>query len=239
MFGSSLSKSVTVEEAVANLIYIGELPPGESLLDWTKSECLDAKSEYQKSLKDNLEQHEVERCNIRYKFCESRHNMALHLKRHIEWELRYPSKNKLMRANNSRSISRILMGDLAEWLMEEYQIDYELKSYEYEGYGRHNDIEKKYSNAEATAIDVNERGLSGALARRLYVLIAYLLEVLVEAKKNPTGYGTADKINVHQVAELILQRVQAFKGNTKFYDIETLKSRFEIALAMKRQFGKK
>jgi hypothetical protein len=72
------------------------------------------------------------------------------------------------------------------------------------------------------------------LAKRLYITFALALEELVASKKNPTGFGTADDINVAQTAESLYARTT----NPKNYDIEILKSRIEVAIAMKKQFGK-
>jgi len=64
--------------------------------------------------------------------------------------------------------------------------------------------------------------------------LALALEELVSSKQNPIGFGTADDINVSQIAELLCERA-AFRKN---YNTEILKTRIEEAIAMKKLYGK-
>ena len=95
------------------------------------------------------------------------------------------------------------------------------------------------NQAEKKAVEINKNGLSGALATRLYITFACLLEGFVEAKNDPKEFGTPEKIKVSKVADSLLARVREFRVSDQFYDVETLKDRIEISLAMKKLFGKK
>ena len=164
-----------------------------------------------------------------------RFQLAHCFKNHIMAELENPSGSSLLKKSEQTSqILHIEYQSFLEWADQHYcmgRLDYE----------ELNDslMEKPSKRSEREAMKIAKEGMTGKVAMRVYILFAHLLELFIEAKKNKTGFGTANAINVTQTADSLHASIQDHRGDNKFFDTESIKTRIEVAIAMKKLYGKK
>jgi hypothetical protein len=203
---------------------------GVSLLDYLDAIVNDAENKLEEAREQELPHQEVQLLERCINAGTARYTFAGELKAHIEWELATPLKTSVLKVSpESGNTEQLELSSVTEWARVHYGID----RFDYEELSNQS-RELPNTNAEKSAEKVAKEGLTAVLAKRLYITFALALEELVASKKNPTGFGTADDINVAQTAESLYARTT----NPKNYDIEILKSRIEVAIAMKKQFGK-
>jgi hypothetical protein len=220
-----MGNSITIEDTVARMVNVGEIPLGVPLLDYLDAIVKDAEDKYEQAKAQDLP---LDLLDVRVKASNSRFELASYLKQHIEWELDTPSKESILkRSPDSYNTQLLELKSVAEWASFHYGID-RLDYEELNNTAREVPTNNAIKNAEKIA----KNGLTPILAKLLYVTFAYALEELVATKKNPIGFGTAENINVLQTAELLYNRAT----NTKNYDTEILKNRIETAIAMKKLY---
>ena len=230
-----MSNSITIEEAVARMVNVEYIPSGVALIDFLDATVSQAEEKLADAKENNMSSEQIKLLQSRFDAAENRFKLAGELIYQIEWELDRPGYSSLLKkASESSSIVRLEVDSVGDWAAQHYafgRLDYEELKDTF--------TEKPVKNAEKEATKIARVGLTAKLAMRWLILFAHVLEALVEAKKNPTGFGTPENINILQNAESLLDRVVKFKGNEKFFDIEIIKSRLETAIAMKKLFGKK
>ena len=225
-----MANTITIEDAVARMVNVGKIPMGVSLLDYLTAIVRDAENKLEEAREQELPHQEVQLLERCINAGTARYTFAGELKAHIEWELATPLKTSVLKVSpESGNTKQLELSSVTEWARVHYGID----RFDYEELSNQS-RELPNTNAEKSAEKVAKEGLTAVLAKRLYITFALALEELVSSKKNPTGFGTADDINVAQTAESLYARTTSPKN----YDIEILKSRIEVAIAMKKQFGK-
>jgi hypothetical protein len=231
----SLPTSLSIEEAVARMVNIGNLPIGVPLIDFLDQLVANAEDDFNDARNKNLPSDHVHLLERRKMAANARFQLASELKLHMEWELETPNYLSLLKVSDrTSSVTRLELDSVELWARFHYDIyrfDYEELNYA--------NTEKPITTVEKAVKEIDEEGLKPLVAKRLYVLFAHVLEALVEVKNNPTGFGTSDNMNVSSIAELICQRIVNFKGTAKSYDTEIIKGRIETAVEMKKQYGKK
>ena len=225
-----MANTITIEDAVARMVNVGKIPMGVSLLDYLDAIVRDAENKLEEAREQELPHQEVQLLERCINAGTARYTLAGELLKHIQWELETPPKSSVLKVSpESGNTMQLELSSVAEWASVNYGID----RFDYEELSNQN-RELPNTNTEKLAEKVAKEGLTAVLAKRLYITFALALEELVSSKKNPTGFGTADDINVAQTAESLYARTTSPKN----YDIEILKSRIEIAIAMKKLFGK-
>ena len=225
-----MANTITIEDAVARMVNVGKIPMGVSLLDYLDAIVRDAENKLEEAREQELPHQEVQLLERCINAGTARYTLAGELLKHIQWELETPPKSSVLKVSpESGNTMQLELSSVAEWASVNYGID----RFDYEELSNQN-RELPNTNTEKLAEKVAKEGLTAVLAKRLYITFALALEELVSSKKNPTGFGTADDINVAQTAESLYARTTSPKN----YDIEILKSRIEVAIAMKKLFGK-
>lgn len=227
-----MEKSITLNEAVARLMNINTIPHDTDLFEYLENLVLEAENNLRYAI-DNQEP--LESYEFIVKAANHRFQLAHCFKDHLLSELeRPPEKRTLKKSDETSSMTHITVQSFVDWATQHYcmgRLDYE----------ELNDslLEPPSKCIEHEAVKIAEEGITGKVALRLYVLFAHLLELFIKAKQNKTGFGTPDDINVTQTAEALHQSITLNRGIDRFYNLEIIKSRVEIAIAMKRLFGKK
>ena len=225
-----MANTITIEDAVARMVNVGKIPMGVSLLDHLDAIVSDAENKLEEAGEQELSSQQIELLGLCVKNNARKYTFAGELLKHIKWELATPPKSSVLKVSpESGNTKQLELSSVAEWASDNYGIE----RFDYEELSNQS-RELPNTNAEKSAVKVAKEGLTSVLAKRLYITFALALEELVSSKKNPTGFGTADDINVAQTAESLYARTT----NPKNYDIEILKSRIEVAIAMKKLFGK-
>ena len=153
----------------------------------------------------------------------------------------------LKRQPNSSGTEKLEINSVAEWASTHYGID----RFDYEELNNEStELPITESERMATKIAEKKISLTSKVATRLYISLAYLLEEFIHTKQtNSKLFGTVENIKVDSVAELLRLRALSFKGAApkknpeneeyaQFYSKETFRSTIEIAIAMKKLFGK-
>lgn len=230
-----MSNAITIESAVARMVNIESIPSGSNLMDYLDKLATEAEDDYEKAKNEGLKHEELQMLELCVQASDLRYKLAGTLKLHMEWELETASKNAILEPS----------GDISNEVTVELESVTKWAEFFY-GIGRFNFEELNNAARETPtkptekrAVEINKKGLSGALATRLYITFACLLEGFVEAKNDPKEFGTPEKIKVSKVADSLLALVRKFRESDQFYDMETLKDRIEISLAMKKLIGKK
>ena len=225
-----MANTITIEDAVARMVNVGKIPMGVSLLDYLGAIVNDAENKLEEAREQELSSQQIELLGLCVKNNARKYTFAGELLKHIQWELDTPPKSSVLKVSpESGNTMQLELSSVAEWASVYYGID----RFDYEELSNQS-RELPNTNTEKLAEIIAKEGLTAVLAKRLYITFALALEELVASKKNPTGFGTADDINVAQTAESLYARTT----NPKNYDIEILKSRIEVAIAMKKLFGK-
>ena len=225
-----MANTITIEDAVARMVNVGKIPMGVSLLDHLDAIVSDAENKLEEAGEQELSSQQIELLGLCVKNNARKYTFAGELLKHIQWELDTPPKTSVLKVSpESGNTIQLELSSVTEWASVNYGID----RFDYEELSNQN-RELPNTNTEKLAEKVAKEGLTAVLAKRLYITFALALEELVSSKKNLTGFGTADDINVAQTAESLYARTT----NPKNYDIEILKSRIEVAIAMKKMFGK-
>ena len=225
-----MANTITIEDAVARMVNVGKIPMGVSLLDHLDAIVSDAENKLEEAGEQELSSQQIELLGLCVKNNARKYTFAGELLKHIQWELDTPPKTSVLKVSpESGNTKQLELSSVAEWASDNYGIE----RFDYEELSNQS-RELPNTNTEKLAEKVAKEGLTAVLAKRLYITFALALEELVSSKKNLTGFGTADDINVAQTAESLYARTT----NPKNYDIEILKSRIEVAIAMKKMFGK-
>jgi len=229
---TQMEKSITLNEAVARLMNINFITHDTDLFEYLENLVVEAEN----NLADAIDNEEpIEDYELIIKAANHRYQLAHCFKDHLLAELeRSPEKSILKKSEQTSSMTHITVESLLNWASRHYQmgrLDYEELNDDL--------IELPTKCVEHEAVKIAEEGMTGKVALRLYILFAHLLELFIKAKQNKTGFGTPDAINVTQTAEVLHQSIAINRGNDRFYNLEIIKSRVEIAIAMKRLFGKK
>jgi len=225
-----MANTITIEDAVARMVNVGKIPMGVSLLDYLGAIVNDAENKLEEAREQELSSQQIELLGLCVKNNARKYTFAGELLKHIQWELDTPPKSSVLKVSpESGNTMQLELSSVAEWASVYYGID----RFDYEELSNQS-RELPNTNTEKLAEKIAKEGLTAVLAKRLYITFALALEELVASKKNPTGFGTADDINVAQTAESLYARTT----NPKNYDIEILKSRIEVAITMKKLFGK-
>lgn len=224
-----MSNSLTIDEAVARMLNIDELPPDVEIVDYLDAIADQADTDLENA---KLKQESTETFEHCLKAAELRYQLAQHYKNHLLAELDRPSGTSLIKKSDKSSrIPHIELKSLEEWASRYYcigRLDYEeLKD---------RMLKKPITNKEIKAAKIAKTNLPGNGAKRLYILFAHSLALYVKAAQNKIGLGTPDAINVSQVAETLRQSVLEHSGNDTKFSVETIKTEIEIAIAMKNLF---
>lgn len=211
-----LLTSVTIDEAVARLINLGEIRPGLSTMDMTQFLLLAAEDEFDNAKKEGLPTDLLE---TRVQASKARDLLAANLFRHLTWETETPPEDSLLVIDPNSS--KLEIESVANWALYHYNII----RFDYEELNYNAHIEKPSTNIEKEVKKITTEGLTPKLAVNLYVTFALLLQAFADA----TGpkYGTSDKINVKSIAEA-LTSAEPMEGQ-KF---DAIKKRIELARAI-------
>jgi len=225
-----MANTITIEDAVARMVNVGEIPVGVSLMDYLAAIARKAEDDLDDAIEQQLPSKERELLEFRVKANDAKYTLAGSLELHIIRELDTPSKTSLLKISpDSGSTIQLEMASVADWAL----VNYTIERFDYEELSNQS-RELPTTKSDKRAEIIAKEGLSKTLATRLYITLALALEELVSSKQNPIGFGTADDINVSQIAELLCERA-AFRKN---YNTEILKTRIEEAIAMKKLYGK-
>ena len=224
-----MSNSITIEEAVARMVNIGNIPTGVSLIDYLDSLATQAEDQLADAKENKLPYEHIQLLERRFNAAVARYKFAGELKLHLEWELETPGYQSILRlANKSSNINLLELDSVSEWASEHYNISRI-------GYEELYDSVRAIPNTptEQAAKTIAEIGLTSVLAKNYCVTFGYLIAQLAEIKGGK--YGTPDKPNVNAIAESIATLTDNDK--IKRQSLESIKTRIENALAMKKLFG--
>ncbi len=241
-----MANTITIEDAVARMVNMGDIPLGCPLLEYLNQLVTEAEDNYEKAKAQKLSSQELELLDLCVKANTSKYEFATLVMRHIEWELDTPPKTSLLKVSpDTGNTKKLDMASVAEWASFHYLIarfDYE------ELVNKSREI--PITNSEKAAERIAGNGLNPKSITRLYVSLAYMLEEFIAVKQaNTKHFGTVENINVDSVAEPLRLRALNFKGaapkknveseeHAQFYSKESFRSTIEIAIAMKKMFGK-
>jgi hypothetical protein len=241
-----MANTITIEDAVARMVNVGEIPLGVSLIDYLDAMVSDAEDKLDEAKEHKLSSQEIELLELCVKANEVKFTFATLLKQHIEWELATPPKTSVFKiSTDSVNIRQLELSSVAEWAFINYGID----RFDYEELSNKS-RELPITKSDMLAETIAKKGLTSKLATRLYISLAYLLEEFVSMKQvNTKLFGSVENINVDSVAEPLRLRALNFKGAdpkrsldgeeyAQFYSKESLRSTIEVAIAMKKLFGK-
>ena len=241
-----MANTITIEDAVARMVNVGKIPMGVSLLDHLDDIVKIAENKLEIARELGVSNQEVQLLERCINAGTARYIFAGELMNHIEWELDTPPKSSVLKVSpESGNTKQLELSSVAEWASDNYGIE----RFDYEELSNQN-RELPNTNAETSAEKVVKDGLSKKLATRLYISLAYLLEEFVAMKQTNTKlFGSVENINVDSVAEPLRLRALNFKGAdpkksldgeeyAQFYSKESFRSTIEVAIAMKKLFGK-
>jgi hypothetical protein len=241
-----MANTITIEDAVARMVNVGKIPMGVSLLDYLDAIVSDAENKLEEAKEQELPHQEVQLLEKWVNTSTCRYTFAGELIAHIEWELATPLKTSVLKVSpESGNTMQLELSSVAEWASVYYGID----RFDYEELSNQS-RELPNTNTEKFAEIIAKDGLSKKLATRLYISLAYLLEEFVAMKQTNTKlFGSVENINVDSVAEPLRLRALNFKGAdpkksldgeeyAQFYSKESFRSTIEVAIAMKKLFGK-
>jgi hypothetical protein len=241
-----MANTITIEDAVARMVNVGEIPLGVSLIDYLDAMVSAAEDKLDEAKEHKLSSQEIELLELCVKANEVKFTFATLLKQHIEWELATPPKTSVFKiSTDSVNIRQLELSSVAEWAFINYGID----RFDYEELSNKS-RELPITKSDMLAETIAKKGLTSKLATRLYISLAYLLEEFVSMKQvNTKLFGSVENINVDSVAEPLRLRALNFKGAdpkrsldgeeyAQFYSKESLRSTIEVAIAMKKLFGK-
>lgn len=241
-----MANTITIEDAVARMVNVGEIPLGVSLIDYLDAMVSAAEDKLDEAKEHKLSSQEIELLELCVKANEVKFTFATLLKQHIEWELATPPKTSIFKiSTDSVNIRQLELSSVAEWAFINYGID----RFDYEELSNKS-RELPITKSDMLAETIAKKGLTSKLATRLYISLAYLLEEFVSMKQvNTKLFGSVENINVDSVAEPLRLRALNFKGAdpkrsldgeeyAQFYSKESLRSTIEVAIAMKKLFGK-
>ena len=241
-----MANTITIEDAVARMVNVGKIPMGVSLLDHLDAIVSDAENKLEEAGEQELSSQQIELLGLCVKNNARKYTFAGELLKHIQWELDTPPKTSVLKVSpESGNTIQLELSSVTEWASVNYGID----RFDYEELSNQN-RELPNTNAETSAEKVAKDGLSEKLATRLYISLAYLLEEFVSMKQADTKlFGSVENINVDSLAEPLRLRALNFKGAwlkksldgeeyAKFYSKESFRSTIEVAIAMKKLFGK-
>lgn len=241
-----MANTITIEDAVARMVNVGEIPLGVSLIDYLDAMVSAAEDKLDEAKEHKLSSQEIELLELCVKANEVKFTFASLLKQHIEWELATPPKTSVLKiSTDSVNTRQLELFSVAEWAFINYGID----RFDYEELSNKS-RELPITKSDKLAETVAKKGLTSKLATRLYISLAYLLEEFVAMKQaNTKLFGSVENINVDSVAEPLRLRALNFKGAdpkrsldgeeyAQFYSKESLRSTIEVAIAMKKLFGK-
>ena len=241
-----MANTITIEDAVARMVNVGKIPMGVPLLDYLDAIVSDAENKLEEAKEQEVSNQEVQLLERCINAGTARYTFAGELLKHIEWELDTSPKTSVLKVSpESGNTMQLELSSVAEWASVYYGID----RFDYEELSNQS-RELPNTNTEKFAEIIAKDGLSKKLATRLYISLAYLLEEFVAMKQTNTKlFGSVENINVDSVAEPLRLRALNFKGAdpkrsldgeeyAQFYSKESLRSTIEVAIAMKKLFGK-
>ncbi len=114
--------SLTIEEAVAEIVNMNYIPAGFTLLDMTSAFQEEAEVEYENALIDRLPEDQLAPLKMRMDSCSSRHTLAQQLLESLQYEVKNPKNSIIVLAKESSSHRRLTRMSVWEWAADRYGI---------------------------------------------------------------------------------------------------------------------
>ena len=166
-----MANTITIEDAVARMVNVGEIPLGVSLIDYLDAMVSAAEDKLDEAKEHKLSSQEIELLELCVKANEVKFTFATLLKQHIEWELATPPKTSVFKiSTDSVNIRQLELSSVAEWAFINYGID----RFDYEELSNKS-RELPITKSDMLAETIAKKGLTSKLATRLYISLAYLL----------------------------------------------------------------
>ena len=118
----SFPSSITVEEAVAEMVNMDYIPAGFTLLSMIEAFQVEAEIEYENARIDRLPEDQIAPLKIRMESCRARHTLAQLLLESLQYEVDHPERSVIVLANNSLSMQRLTFESVWYWAADRYGI---------------------------------------------------------------------------------------------------------------------
>lgn len=114
--------SITVEEAVAEMVNMDYIPAGFTLLDMIAAFQEEAEVEYENARTDRLPEDKLTPLKTRMDSCRARHTLAHLLLESLRYEVNNPTDSMIVLADDSSSHQRLTFDSVSDWASEKYGI---------------------------------------------------------------------------------------------------------------------
>jgi hypothetical protein len=118
----TLPASLTVEEAVAEMVYMDYIPIGFTLLEMVDAFQEEAEIEYENACIDRLPEDQLTPLKNRMDSCRARHALAESLLKSLNYEVKNPKNSKIVFAKDSSSHPRLTRDSVWKWATDIFGI---------------------------------------------------------------------------------------------------------------------
>ena len=118
----NVPSSITVEEAIAEMVNMYYIPAGFTLLDMLAAFQEEAEVNYENARIDRLPEDQITSFKIRMDSSRARHNLAQLLLKSLQYEVDHPENSMIVLANESSSKQRLTFESVADWAAVKYGI---------------------------------------------------------------------------------------------------------------------
>lgn len=118
----AVPSSITVEEAVAEMINMDYIPAGLTLLEMMAAFQEEAEVDYENARIDRLPEDQVASLKFRMDSCQARSELAQHLLKSLQYEVNNQEGSMIVLSNDSSSQQRLTLESVSDWASDKYGI---------------------------------------------------------------------------------------------------------------------
>jgi hypothetical protein len=123
-----LPSTLTIEEAVAEMVNMDYIPAGFTLLEMVAAFQEEAEVEYENACIDRLPEDQLTSLRFRMDSCRARHNLAQLLLESLQYEVKHPENSMLAFAEDASSHQRLTRNSVWEWAADRFGIGISMRS---------------------------------------------------------------------------------------------------------------
>ncbi|MFH1218151.1 MAG: hypothetical protein V1706_16780 [Pseudomonadota bacterium] len=118
----AVPSSITIEEAVAEMVNMDYIPAGFTLLEMIAAFQEEAEANYENAQIDRLPEDQITPLKIRMESCRARHTLAHLLMESLQYEVDNPKDSMIVLSNDSSSKQRLTLTSVSDWAADRYGI---------------------------------------------------------------------------------------------------------------------
>ena len=117
-----IPSSITVEEAVAEMVNMDYIPAGLTLLEMIAAFQEEAEVDYENACIDRMPENQMTSLKIRMDSCKARNTLAHLLLESLQYEVDNPKNSIIVLSEDSSSHQRLTLGSVSDWASYKYGI---------------------------------------------------------------------------------------------------------------------